>query len=74
MAPKLLVRELHIRVLSMRKMAPLTDYFSHVITEERVAASFRSEESEKTVKQPMGKPRKCLLESNGHARANRQGP
>ena len=38
-----------------------------VVTEDYTAASFRSMESEKMVKQPMGRPRKRLLESNGHA-------
>ena len=64
----MLERKFHIRVLSASKIAPLTDYFSGVIiTEDYAAASFRSTESEKTVKRHMGRPRKHLLESNGHA-------
>ena len=50
----------------MSEIALLTDYFSSVITKD-YAASFRSMECVKTVKLPMGRPRKCLLESNGHA-------
>ena len=44
----------------------MSDYFSSVITKD-YAASFRSMESEEMVKLPMGRPRKRLLESNGHA-------
>ena len=51
--------------LSASETVPPTDYFSGVIADD-FAASFRSMESEKTVKRPMGRPRKCLLESNGH--------
>ena len=63
----MLEQKSHVHVLSMSKIAPVTEYFSRVIMEDYATGSFRPTESEKTVKQPMERPRKHLLESNGHA-------
>ena len=54
-------------------MANLTDYFSRVTTKDYVAASFKStERGKKTVKRPVGRPRKRPLESDGQAQANKE--
>ena len=51
-------RKSHVCMVSARdhEMVSLADYFSRVVY--YVAASFRSTESEKTVKRPMGRPGK----------------
>ena len=57
-----------MRELSVREMASLANYFSHLV-QDYVAASFRfmglmwEEDSQVTC----GGPRKYLLESDGHA-------
>ena len=54
-------------------MASLKKYFSCVSIENYVAALFKPtspERGKKTVKRPVGRPRKCPLESDGQALAD----
>ena len=75
MAPKLLERKSHVCVVSAsdREMASLADYFSRVVY--YVAASFRSMESDKTVKRPIGygeTRKKHPLESNRQTQEDKE--